>query len=150
VIMYRATQDGIGEILGTVTIANSPLKAIFKLALHGLLSGPHGFLVHENANCDPTFLNSVRIPTGAAGGPFDPDTACKHEGPTGEGYLGDLPVVVSEANGTATETLTAPRIKDINKLKGHSLIIHIGGDNYSDTPSLMGGSGGRLGCGLVE
>ncbi|MDR3534715.1 MAG: superoxide dismutase [Cu-Zn] SodC [Rhodopila sp.] len=148
--MQKAIQDGTGEDLGTITIANSSGGATFKLDLHGLPPGPHGFHVHENANCGPTLLNGVRIPAGAAGSHFDPEHTGKHEGPTGEGHLGDLPVLDVAANGTASQTLTAPRIKDIDTLKGHSLIIHIGGDNYSDTPSVLGGGGGRFACGVIE
>jgi Cu-Zn family superoxide dismutase len=147
--MLKATQDGTGASLGTVTISNTDGGAAFKLALHGLPPGPHGFHAHENANCDPTLINGVRIPAGAAGGHFDPDETGKHEGPMGQGHLGDLPVLLVAPDGTATQTLTAPRIKSIDVLKGHSLIIHIGGDNYSDSPSLLGGGGGRLACGLI-
>ena len=67
VTMYKATQDGTGASLGTVTIGSSDAGATFKLALHGLPPGPHGFLVHENADCGPTLMNGVRIPAGAAG-----------------------------------------------------------------------------------
>jgi Cu-Zn family superoxide dismutase len=148
--MRKATQDVTGASLGTVTMAESDAGAAFTLKLHGLPPGPHGFIVHENANCGPTLLNGVRIPAGAAGDPLDPENTGKHEGPAGDGHLGDLPVLVVEPDGTATQTLTAPRIKDINVLKGHALIIHIGADNYSDSPNLLGGSGGRLACGLME
>ncbi len=150
VTMHRATQDGTAESLGTVTISNSDAGAAFKLNLHGLPPGPHGFHVHENASCGPTLINGIRIPAGAAGGHFDPEETGKHEGPTGAGHKGDLPVLDAAANGTATQTLVAPRIKDVETLKGHALIIHIGGDNYSDSPSLLGGGGGRFACGLIE
>jgi superoxide dismutase, Cu-Zn family len=150
VIMHKATQDGTGESLGTITIAGSDAGATFALHLHGLPPGPHGFHVHDNANCGPTLLNTVRIPAGAAGGHLDPDETGKHEGPMGAGHLGDLPVLEVAPDGTATQTLTALRIKDINVLKGHALIIHIGGDNYSDLPSLLGGGGGRFACGLIQ
>jgi superoxide dismutase, Cu-Zn family len=149
VTMHKATQEGTSDTLGTVIITDTNGGAAFKLALHGLPPGPHGFHVHENANCGPTFINTVRIPAGAAGGHFDPDETGKHEGPMGEGHLGDLPVLEVAPDGTATQTLTAPRIKSIDVLKGRSLIIHIGGDNYSDTPFLGGGGGGRLACGLI-
>ena len=149
VTLYKATQDGTGASLGTVTIGGSDTGTTFKLALHGLPPGPHGFLVHENADCGPTFINGVRIPAGAAGAPLDPDNTGKHAGPTGDGYLGDLPVLNVEADGTANQTLTAPRIKNIDVLKGHALIIHINGDNYSDSPNLVGGTGGRLACGPI-
>jgi superoxide dismutase, Cu-Zn family len=150
VTMRKATQDGTGETLGTITVTASDAGASFKVQMHGLPPGPHGFQVHENANCGPTFLNGIRIPAGAAGGHLDPDNTGKHQGPNGEGHLGDLPLLVVEANGTANQTLVASRIKSTDILKGHSLIIHIGGDNYSDTPALNGGGGGRFACGLVE
>jgi Cu-Zn family superoxide dismutase len=147
--MFKATQDGTGASLGVVTITSTNAGAAFELNLHGLPPGPHGFMAHENADCGPTYINGVRIPAGAAGAPLDPANTGRHEGPLGEGYLGDLPVLDVNSDGTAAQTLTAPRIKNIDKLKGHALIIHIHGDNYSDSPSLMGGSGGRLACGLI-
>jgi superoxide dismutase, Cu-Zn family len=148
VTMHKTTQDGTGDAVGTITISNSNAGATFKLGLHGLPPGPHGFHVHENGNCGPTLLNGVRIPAGAAGGHLDPDHAGKHEGPTGEGHLGDLPVLDVATNGTATQTLTVARIKDIDMLKGRAVMIHSGGDNYSDAPSPLGG--GRIACGVVE
>ncbi len=148
--MHKATQEGTAGDIGTITIANSTAGATFKLALHGLPPGPHGFHVHENGNCGPVLLNGVRIPAGAAGSHMDPDHANKHEGPAGEGHLGDLPVLDVDANGTADQTLTAPRIKDIDLLKGHALVIHVGGDNFADTPAPLGGGGGRFACGVIE
>lgn len=148
--MAKVTQDGTGEPVGTVTISETDGGASFKLALHGLQPGQHGFHVHENGNCGPTLLNGVRIPAGAAGGHLDPEHVGKHEGPVGEGHLGDLPAVEVEANGTVNQTLVAPRIKDIATLRGHALVIHIGGDNYKDTPTALGGGGGRFACGIVE
>jgi Cu-Zn family superoxide dismutase len=151
VTMRKATQDGTSDALGTVTItADATTGASFKLNLHGLPPGPHGFQVHENANCGPTMMFGVRIPAGAAGDHFDPDNTGVHQGPMGEGHLGDLPVLVVAADGTANQTLVAPRIKNPDILKGHALIIHIGGDNYSDSPARGGGGGGRFACGLAE
>ncbi len=94
--------------------------------------------------------NGARVPAGAAGGHMDPDHTSKHEGPTGAGHVGDLPALEVASNGTATQTLTASRIKDASLLKKHALIIHAGGDNYSDTPAALGGGGGRLACGIIE
>jgi len=150
VTMHKVTQDGTGDAIGTVTISSTDGGASFKLDLHGLPSGPHGFHVHENDNCGPTMMSGVRIPAGAAGGHLDPDYTGKHEGPAGQGHLGDLPVLDAAANGTATQTLVAPRIKDIGILKKRALIIQTGGDNYSDTPNRDGGGGGRFACGEIE
>ncbi|HBK08854.1 MAG TPA: superoxide dismutase [Cu-Zn] SodC2 [Acetobacteraceae bacterium] len=149
VTMHKATQDGTGEELGTITIAPASDGATLKLQLHGLPPGAHGFHIHANANCGPTLLNGIRIPAGAAGSHWDPDMSAKHAGPEGEGHLGDLPRIDVGDNGTATQTLTAPRIKDIEALKNHALIIHAGGDTYSDNPNL-GGGGGRIACGVIE
>jgi Cu-Zn family superoxide dismutase len=151
VTMHKATQDGTGEAVGTIAIASSDGGAAFTLSLHGLPPGSHGFHVHENGNCGPTLLNGVRIPAGAAGGHLDPDHAGKHAGPAGDGgHLGDLPVLDVADDGTATQTLSAPHIKDIETLKGRAVIIHSGGDNYSDSPSPLGGGGSRIACGVVE
>ena len=148
--MQKLTPEGSGETLGTVAISDSNAGVVLKLALRGLPPGPHGFHVHMNASCGPTVLNGVTVPGGAAGGHLDPGHTEKHEGPEGEGHLGDLPVLDVEANGTAMQALTAPRIKDASMLRGHALMIHMGGDNYKDTPSPLGGGGGRLACGVIE
>ena len=34
--------------------------------------------------------------------------------------------------------------------RGKSLMIHEGGDNYSDTPKPLGGGGTRIACGVVK
>jgi Cu-Zn family superoxide dismutase len=52
-------------------------------------------------------------------------------------------------DGTATGTVLAPRLK-LKDVIGHSLMIHEGGDNYSDTPKKLGGGGARIACGSVS
>ena len=74
----------------------------------------------------------------------------KHAGPTGMGHLGDLPVLTVAANGAAQETLYAPHVASVAALKGHALMIHAGGDNYSDEPAPLGGGGARIACGLIQ
>jgi Cu-Zn family superoxide dismutase len=150
VTMRKVTQDGTSDTLGTIIVSGTEGGTNFTMHLHGLLPGPHGFHLHENANCGPTLMNGIRIPGGAAGEILDPDFTGKHEGPTGEGHLGDLPVLDVRPDGTATQTLAAPRLKDVEALKGRALIIQVGGDNYKDTPMRDGGGGGRLACGVVQ
>jgi len=53
------------------------------------------------------------------------------------------------ADGTARANLTAPRIKDVSVLKGKALILHAGGDTYSEPPP-NGGGGARFACGVLE
>ena len=56
---------------------------------------------------------------------------------------------MAAGDGTASQSLSAPRIKDIALLKGHALMIHLNGDNYSDTPKPLGGGGDRVACGVI-
>ena len=81
----------------------------------------------------------------AAGGHYDPANTGKHLGPQGEGHKGDMPVLTVEANGKATKAVTAPHLT-VADVKGHSIMIHAGGDNYSDQPAPLGGGGARLAC----
>jgi Cu-Zn family superoxide dismutase len=54
-----------------------------------------------------------------------------------------------EPDGTAKTPVSAPQLT-VAELKGHSLMIHEGGDNYSDTPKPLGGGGARIACGIAE
>ena len=146
----QATPTGPGDPLGEVTISDGPSGAIVKTALKGLPPGPHGFHIHENGSCQPTIENGQPVPAGGAGGHLDPQHTGKHEGPAGNGHLGDLPVLQVAGDGSATQTLTAPHIKDVGVLHGKSMVIHIGGDNYSDQPQPLGGGGARIACGVIE
>ena len=83
----------------------------------------------------------------AAGGHYDPANTGVHEGPDGNGHLGDLPRLTSDG-GRVTAAVVAPRLT-LGDLYGRALVIHEGGDNYSDSPSPLGGGGARLGCGVV-
>ena len=148
--MHRATPSGPGEAVGTVTIADSAQGAVVKTDLKGLPAGPHGFHVHENGSCQPATASGDTVPAGAAGGHFDPLRTGAHAGPQGGGHLGDLPVLQVAASGTATETLTAPRITDVSTLRGKALMIHAGGDNYADQPAPLGGGGARIACGVLQ
>ena len=38
-------------------------------------------------------------------------------------------------------SLIAPHITDVSALKNRTLMIHVGGDNYSDQPKPLGGGG---------
>lgn len=150
VAMNLSTQAGSGDSVGDIAIGQSAGGAVFKLNLKGLRPGPHGFHVHENGQCSPTTMNGTAIPAGAAGGHWDSDHTNKHAGPEGDGHIGDLPLLVVADDGTATQSLTALRIKDIAQLKGHAVVIHLNGDNYSDQPASLGGGGARVACGVIQ
>jgi Cu-Zn family superoxide dismutase len=146
-----ATATGPGASVGTVAFSDSSKGVSIKLDLHGLPPGPHGLHVHENGSCAPSTAADGKVtPAGAAGPHFDPDASKMHMGPTGEGHLGDLPRVEVAADGTAKGSLKAPRIRSTAEIKGRALMLHVGGDNYSDQPAPLGGGGARLACGVIE
>jgi Cu-Zn family superoxide dismutase len=146
-----ALTSASGADVGVIAIADGPAGAVFTLNLHGLPPGSHGFHVHQNGSCAAsTNKDGAAVPAGAAGGHLDPAMTGMHMGPQGMGHLGDLPAIMVAADGTATGVLTAPRIKDVSTLQGRALMIHAGGDNYSDMPAPLGGGGARLACGVVR
>ena len=149
--MAQATPAGPGLPVGVVRISDGPNGAILTTDLQGLPPGVHGFHVHAGMSCAPGPDKTGKvIPGGAAGGHMDPGATGKHEGPLGLGHLGDLPALNVSTGGLAQETLVAPHIASVAALKGHALMIHAGGDSYSDDPAPLGGGGARLACGVIE
>jgi Cu-Zn family superoxide dismutase len=65
------------------------------------------------------------------------------------GHAGDLPVLTVAADGTATETVHALRLS-VSSVRGRAVVIHEGGDNFSDQPKPLGGGGARIACGVVS
>lgn len=136
----KLTDNGQGRVVGTVIARDTEDGLLFIPDLSGLPPGPHGFHIHENPSC----LNAGN----AAGGHYDPEKTSKHLGPEGNGHLGDLPPLYVDANGNANLEVIAPRLKE-KDIRGHSLIIHEGGDNFSDEPLPLGGGGARIACGVI-
>ena len=146
--IHKVTAEGIGADLGTVTISQAKDGVQFTPDLKGLEPGEHGFHVHENPSCDAMEVKGKSVPALAAGGHYDPDKTNRHEGPDGSGHKGDLPRLMVNDRGMAVEAVIAPKLT-LKELSGHSLMIHEGGDNYSDNPP-MGGGGARIACGIIK
>jgi Cu-Zn family superoxide dismutase len=147
-----ATLQGPGAAVGSVRIEAGPGGgALIHYDLHGLPPGPHGFHIHAQGSCAPApGKDGATVVAGAAGGHFDPANSGAHRGPEGEGHMGDLPRITVGPDGTARGDALAPHIQDIDALAGKALMIHAGGDNYSDTPAPLGGGGARLACGVLR
>jgi len=141
--------QGVGENIGTITVKDSKYGLILVPQLDRLPPGIHGFHVHQNPDCGHMMAGSKPMAASAAGGHYDPMKTGKHEGPYGDGHLGDLPFLYADKDGKATGPVLAPRLK-VSDLKDRSLMIHVGTDNYSDNPEKLGGGGGRLACGVVQ
>jgi len=147
--MNMVNDQGLDKDIGTVTVKDSKFGLILAPQLSNLPQGIHGFHVHQNSDCGSRMVAGHTAAALAAGGHYDPLKTDKHEGPYGSGHLGDLPFLYADKDGNASSPVLAPRLKAAD-LKGRSLIIHAGGDNYSDSPEKLGGGGGRIACGSVK
>jgi Cu-Zn family superoxide dismutase len=133
--------DATPKLLGTVVAKDSKKGLVLIPHLKDLPPGPHGFHIHDHPNCADHGMG--------AAGHLDPKNTGKHLGPYNEGgHLGDLPVLVVNTKGVANQKELAPHLT-VADIKGHSLMIHADGDNYSDTPKPLGGGGARIACGVI-
>ena len=151
VTMNAISAEGIGAAIGSVVLTDTRRGLLIEPDLRGLPAGAHGFHVHEKPNCGAAASSDGRPAAGlAAGGHYDPGKTAKHRGPHAiDGHLGDLPVLVVDADGTAKLPVLAPRLK-IRDLRGRALMIHAGADNYADDPAPLGGGGARIACGVFR
>lgn len=149
--MNLISDDGIGQPIGRITVSDAGqggqgVQLVFDLT--NLAPGRHGFHLHENGDCGPAELNGKMAAGGAAGSHYDPQNTGTHQGPEGQGHLGDLPALEVSAEGVAKGQAQAPRLK-VADMKGKALVIHKGGDTYADEPK-DGGGKERVACGVVR
>jgi Cu-Zn family superoxide dismutase len=144
------TATGVGTPLGAVTFMDSAQGLVITPKLSGLPTGEHGFHIHDKGDCGPGMNQGKPAAGFAAGGHYDPGHTNKHLGPLSTaGHRGDLPVLVVDSRGDATEAVIAPHLT-VEQIRGRSIMIHAGGDNYSDTPAPLGGGGARIACGVIH
>nr|WP_206612525.1 MULTISPECIES: superoxide dismutase family protein [Erwiniaceae] len=149
VTMNEVDADGVVKAAGTVDVEATQYGVLFTPHLQGLPQGIHGFHVHANPDCSPGMQDGKKVAALAAGGHFDPAHTGKHEGPWGNGHLGDLPALYVDSMGNANYPVLAPRLK-LADVKGHALMVHAGGDNHADMPAMLGGGGARIVCGVIK
>lgn len=147
--MNFVDEKGVTEAIGTITLTDSQYGLVLTPNLKGLTAGAHGFHVHANPNCGPDGADDKKGPALAAGGHFDPDNTGKHDTPWGDGHKGDLPALYVGADGMVNTPVLAPRLK-VADVENRSLMIHVGGENYSDQPAPLGGGGARMACGVIK
>jgi len=147
--MHKVSADGVEESIGTVAIEHTEHGVLLTPSLTDLEPGVHGFHVHQNASCEPAENDSGEMTTAlSAGDHYDPEETGTHQGPYGDGHLGDLPVLTVNDDGEANLPVLAPRLS-MEDMPGRSLMIHAGGDTYADEPHL-GGGGARMACGVIS
>lgn len=141
VTMHLTTKKETGKSIGTIDVTQTKYGLLFTPHLTDLTPGTHGFHIHQGTDCSDMGM--------AAGGHFDPDKSQQHLGPYQQGHLGDLPPLIVNKDGSATLPVLAPRLR-LDDVKNHSLMIHVGSDNYADSPEKLGGGGTRLACGVIK
>ena len=143
----RISDSGVGEKIGTATVSEAKGGGVsFKIAVSSLPTGQRGFHVHEKGDCGPAMKDGKMTAGVAAGEHYDPEGKKSHKGPKGAGHKGDLPALNGTAKGI-NQTVVAPKLK-LSDIEGRALVIHEGGDNYSDQPE-NGGGKGRIACGVI-
>lgn len=145
--VHAVSAAGIGQKIGAIQLQDSPQGLVIQTQLTQLTTGEHGFHIHEKGSCEPAEKEGKMTAALAAGGHFNPQKAPNHGTPN-TGHLGDLPVLTVDAQGNANTTSVAPRLK-LADVEGLAIMVHAGGDNYSDAPKPLGGGGDRVACGII-
>ena len=146
----KIDENGVGLPIGTLVLEDTTEGMKITPNLSGLPPGSHGFHVHAIPDCGTGEQNGTKAAGLAAGGHYDPMKTGKHLGPEStEGHKGDLPVLAVDGNGKATQAVVAPHLT-VAETEGHAIVIHAGGDNYSDAPAPLGGGGARIACAVIE
>ena len=138
-----------GEAMGTAVLKQKKDGVQLKVSLVDTPFGEHGVHIHQNAVCEaPDFKT--------AGGHFNPDGK-QHgfQNPMGH-HLGDTPSNISvgeDHKGSATWTLTGVTLQpgtpnSLLSNGGTAIIVHEKADDMKTDPS--GGSGNRIGCGVIK
>ena len=149
VTLNLTSSTGVGAVVGSVRIVETPYGLAFYPDLKGLPPGLHGFHVHEKPSCTPADKDGAPVAALSAGGHFDPQATKRHAEPWGDGHLGDLPALYVGTDGKASNPVLAPRLKTLADVANRSLMVHAGGDNHSDHPTALGGGGARVVCGVI-
>jgi Cu-Zn family superoxide dismutase len=102
-----------------------------------------GIHIHEKGDCTASDAMS-------AGGHYNPESTQhgRHDLPMH--HAGDLPNIVSDANGNVRYLAKLKTISLIgdSSILGRALVIHRDADDYTSQPS--GNSGPRIGCALIR
>jgi Cu-Zn family superoxide dismutase len=149
-ITVNAVSDasGVGSSIGTIRLTDTPEGLLLTPALTGQSPGAHGMHIHENPSCASGAQNGASVAALGAGGHLDPQATKHHAGPAGDGHLGDLPALEVATDGSASSAVLAPRLKLADVMQ-RALVVHAGGDNFSDAPNPLGGGGARVACGVI-
>ncbi len=103
----------------------------------------HGFHIHEKGDCSAPDASS-------AGGHFNPDGKAHGKVSAAVHHAGDLPSLKASPLGVATIDVVLHGVtlgEGPTSIKGRSLVVHGGADDFTSQPS--GNSGPRVACGVI-
>ena len=146
--IHRLSKSGVGQKIGYCTFSDSDEGLLVEPEVYDLPVGYRGFHVHEFGDLEPAMKKGKMVAGGSAGQHYDPFETNKHLGPYRNGHLGDLPRLLVDKDGCARTPVVAPRLM-LEDIKGLAIIIHSGGDNYSDYPLPNGGGKSRIAGGII-
>jgi len=132
-----------GKILGSISLFQKFSGVLFRIDLHSLPPGSHGFHVHEIGLCEDNFKT--------AGPHFNPEMN-EHGFENSSGHAGAMVNIFTYANGEVKADIFNHKVNIMgsneNSILGRSLIIHEDPDDYLSQPS--GAAGARIACGQIE
>ena len=147
--MHAVTKDGVSQVIGQIHIREQADGLVLEPDLNGLAPGLHGFHIHENPDCGVERSEGELVAAGKAGGHFAGNNEDSHGAPWAQQHhTGDLPTLYFDSQQSASHPVFKPDLT-LDAIRGHALIIHQGGDNYSDIPKPLGGGGERMACGVI-
>ena len=135
-----------GAVIGKATFEQMRTGVLMSVDVAGLPPGGHGIHLHAVGACTPNFK--------AATGHINPHKAMhglrNPEGPDN----GDLPNLFAATDGTAKAeffttlvSVSGGEMPALLDADGSAVIIHENPDDHMTQP--IGGSGGRIGCGVI-
>ena len=135
---------GQNTVKGTFTARETGSGAVtIDVKVEGLSAGKHGAHIHSGATCGDA---------GKAAGPhWDPNATGKHGDPATSAMMhhaADMPNIEVGASGKGSMHFRTTNFK-LDDLIGKTIIVHETRDNYTDSPA-NGGSGSRIGCGVIQ
>jgi Cu-Zn family superoxide dismutase len=135
-------KDPSGAQVGTATIAKTDNYLTITVDAHGLKPGFHGMHFHQVGKCEP---NSTAPAGGAPGNFLSAGGHLQVGGQSMTGLAsGQLTSVEVRQDGTAHLVTTTDAVS-LDDVKGKSLIIHEGPDNFDNIPNRYTQAGGTPG-----
>ncbi|SNS31608.1 superoxide dismutase, Cu-Zn family [Noviherbaspirillum humi] len=143
----RATLEprSASSAAGDVSFAERGDRLLVTVKASGLKpNSAHGFHVHEKGDCSAADATS-------AGGHFNPDGQQHNHPNQPSRHAGDLPNLMSDAQGNANVSFEVGMLTlDSGKygILDRAVVIHANPDDYASQPA--GNSGGRIACGIIK